>query len=60
MNYYLGQKIINILLDEKIHTEKEIAKRLNVSERTVCRCVKELKEIFPVSTFTGGYMHGGN
>jgi len=51
--------VFNILLDFEKHTYQEIATELDVSYKTIQRCVSELSLIFPILTFRGGKENGG-
>jgi predicted DNA-binding transcriptional regulator YafY len=51
--------ILNVLTDGKIHTMKEIAREVEVSESTVKRHIQSLSYRYPVETFKGGDKRGG-
>ena len=54
MNKELEQKILEILSDGEMHTERELSQKLNVSLQTIFRYVKKMKTEYPITTFTGG------
>jgi len=51
--------ILNVLSDGKKHTMREIAKIVEVSERTVRRHIQSLSYRYPIETFCGGIDRGG-
>jgi len=51
--------ILNVLMDGKIHTMREIADELGVSWRTVQRHIQSLSYRYPIETFCGGEKRGG-
>ena len=59
MNKELEQKILQILSDGEIHTERELSQKLNVSSKTICRHIGEMKKEYSITTFKGGNEKGG-
>ena len=51
--------ILDVLLDGKVHTYKEIAKRAEVCSKTVYRHIQALAYRFNIDTFRGGIDKGG-
>ena len=51
--------ILNYVSDGKIHSMKQIADEIEVSERTVRRHIRSLAYRYPIETFCGGINRGG-
>lgn len=51
--------ILNLLSDCKVHTMKELADEIEVSERTIRRHIQSLTYRYPIQTFCGGINRGG-
>lgn len=51
--------ILNILSDCKVHTTKDIADEIEVSQKTVKRHIQSLSYRYPIQTFCGGINRGG-
>lgn len=51
--------ILNLLSDCKVHTMKELADEIEVSERTIRRHIQSLSYRYPIQTFCGGINRGG-
>lgn len=51
--------ILNCLLDNKVHTTREIAEECEVSQKTVKRHIQALSYRFNIETFNGGIDRGG-
>ena len=52
-------QILHILMDGKRHTQKAIAFKIDVSERTVTRGLERLRSVFIIRSFKGGRDYGG-
>ena len=52
---YQGYEIMNVLLDYKIHSVRNIARDLSLSRNTVARHVNELAVHFPILIALGKY-----
>ena len=59
MNKNIKKDILDILLDGKKHTEKEISNKLNVSISTVYYQIKEMKKHYPIKSTKGKNTRGG-
>ena len=51
--------ILHMLMDGKIHTQKEIASKIEVNRKTIYRGIERLRMIFIIHTFRGGSTGGG-
>lgn len=51
--------LLNILFDGKVHTTKELAEKIEVSQITVKRHIQSLSYRYDIETFHGGDKKGG-
>lgn len=58
-NRYIQNEILAILSDQKRHTIGEIARRIEVSYKTVWRHIQDLSLTFTITTIQGGTFRGG-